>query len=472
MNISGVRPKPGFYESWPGYLQESTARDSSDWGYPFLSSIMRKDDYMADKKYENKDFDPKAAAEARKKELDEMTSKLEQGVQDVFASDDYKKLLNVMAQMPHYSVNNQILIMLQNPEATMCNSFSGWKKQNRFVRQGEKGLRILAPAPYQMEKEQEKVGADGKRILDKDGEPVTEKVKITVNAFKPVSTFDISQTDGEPLPQLGVAELVGNIEGYGTLMEAIKEASPVPINFENIESGAKGYYHMADHRIAIQEGMSEAQTVKTALHEIAHAKYHSIEATEKGADQKTKAQKECEAESIAFVCAAHYGLNTSDYSFGYVAGWSSGKETPELKASLQTIKQGASEIIDSIDQKIRALTYDRVEANRAPEGFMSVLEGVNISEDEFPFVSAEANQPAGFIKIEPPISPDDFKNEKTITLSVEKPEAEQPKEKSEPEKEKPAKKTSLTKKLDAKKKEAAKTAKPKAKSEKQMQEVI
>lgn len=432
---------------------------------------------MADKKYENKDFDPKAAAEARKKELDEMTAKLEQGVQDVFASDDYKKLLNVMAQMPHYSVNNQILIMLQNPEATMCNSFTGWKKQNRFVRQGEKGIRILAPAPYQMEKEQEKVGADGKTILDKDGEPITEKVKVTINAFKPVSTFDISQTDGEPIPQLGVAELVGNIEGYGTLMEAIKEASPVPINFENIESGAKGYYHMADHRIAIQEGMSEAQTVKTALHEIAHAKYHSIEATEKGANQKTKAQKECEAESIAFVCAAHYGLNTSDYSFGYVAGWSSGKETPELKASLQIIKQGASEIIDAIDERIRALTYDRVEANRAPEGFMSVIEGVNISEDELPFVSAEANQPTGFIKVEPPVSAEDFKAEKTITLSVEKPEEKEitPDEKGEKDssdKTEKNKKTSVKKKLEVNKEKSAKSAKPKTTKTKDLQEAI
>ena len=156
--------------------------------------------------YKSKGFDPKAAAEARKKEMDDITAKLEKGVQDVFASDDYKKFLNVMAQMPHYSVNNQILIMLQNPQATLCNSFSGWKKQNRFVKAGEKGLRILAPAPYQMEKEQEKLDKNGQVIRDKDGEPAKETVKVTVNAFKPVSTFDISQTDGEPIPQLGVAE--------------------------------------------------------------------------------------------------------------------------------------------------------------------------------------------------------------------------------------------------------------------------
>lgn len=296
------------------------------------------------------------AREKRNDELKGIMDTLEKGVQDVFASDDYKKLLTVMSKMPHYSVNNQILIMLQNPQASLCNSFTGWKKQNRFVKAGEKGLRILAPAFYQMEREQDKLDANGKVIRDKGGEPVKETVTITVNAFKLVSTFDISQTDGEPLPQLGVAELVGNIEGYGTLMQAIKDASPVPIGFEFIESGAKGYYHIEDHRIAIQDGMSEVQTVKTALHEIVHAKYHSIEAMEASGDKKSQAQKECEAESIAFVCASHYGLNTSDYSFGYVAGWSSGKEEPELKASLQTVKDGASEIINAIDKRIMELT--------------------------------------------------------------------------------------------------------------------
>ena len=435
---------------------------------------------MEDKDWK-KDFDPKAAAEARKAELDNMMAKLEQGVQDVFASDDYKKLLNVMAQMPHYSVNNQILIMLQNPQATMCNSFTGWKKQNRFVKAGEKGLRILAPAPYQMEKEQEKVDADGKVILDKGGEPVKETVKVTINAFKPVSTFDISQTDGEPLPQLGVTELVGNVEGYGTLLEAIKDASPVPITFENIESGAKGYYHLAEHRIAIQEGMSELQTIKTALHEIAHAKYHSIEAMDQSGEKKSKQQKECEAESIAFVCSAHYALDTGAYSYSYLAGWSSGKETPELKASLQTIKQGASEIIDAIDERIRALTYDRVEANRAPDGFISVIEGVNIPEEELPFVSAEASQPIGYVRIEPPVNVEDFKSEKTITLSVEEsneketmPEkVETGEKKYTPKAERTEKKSSVTKKLDAKKKEAAKTAKPKNDTKKKdLQEAI
>lgn len=407
--------------------------------------------------YKLKEFDPKATAEARKKEMDDITEKLEKGVQDVFASDDYKKLLSVMAKMPHYSVNNQILIMMQNPEATLCNSFNGWKKQNRFVKAGEKGLRILAPAPYQMEKEQEKVDKKGQVIRDKDGEPVKETVKITVNAFKAVSTFDISQTDGEPIPQIGVSELVGSVEGYSTFMEAIKDTSPVPIGFENIESGAKGYYHTVDHRIAIQEGMSEIQTIKTALHEIAHAKYHSIEAQEVSGDKKSKAQKECEAESIAMVCAAHYGIDTSEYSFGYVAGWSSGKETPELKDSLQTIRQGACEIIDAIDIKIYELAQDRVEANRvsdAPVIDQSEFERITA---DCPFNKSEVDLPTVFIKIEPPFDPSTLINLSSIDLSVAKDTVMKTKDEGE----KSEKKESVKNKLEAKKKEAAKTAKPK-----------
>ena len=243
-------------------------------------------------------------------------------------------------------------------------------------------MRILAPAPYQMEKQQEKTDANGQVIRDGNGEPVMETVKVTINAFKPVSTFDISQTDGEPLPQVGVAELVGNIEGYPTLMKAITETSPVPIGFEHISSGAKGYYSKTENRIAIQEGMSEVQTVKTALHEIAHAKYHSMEAMKDSGENKSVAQKECEAESMAYICAAHYGLNTSDYSFGYVAGWSSGQEAPELKASLQTIRKGACEIIDAIDEKIKSMSLEK-----AQDDFFETLEGMETPFD-VPFDNA------------------------------------------------------------------------------------
>ena len=296
---------------------------------------------MAD--FDKSKFDPKAAAEARKAEMEEITTKLEKGVKDIFSSDNYKEYLNFCAKLPRYSVNNQILIMLQKPDATMCQSFTGWKDMNRFVRKGEKGIRILAPAPYKMQKEQDKTDASGKAVLDKDGEPVKETVEITVNAFKPVSTFDISQTEGEPVPTVGVSELTGSVEGYEALLAAIKEVVPVPISFEQIDSGAKGYFHLEENRIVVQEGMSEAQTVKTLLHEASHQALHSREAMEQSGDKKSKNQKECEAESVAYVVCQHYGIDTSDYSFAYVATWSADKEVPELKASLDTIRRTAAD---------------------------------------------------------------------------------------------------------------------------------
>lgn len=309
--------------------------------------------------YNNKDFDPKAAAEARKKEMDEITAKLETGVKDIFQGDNYKKYLDFCAKLPRYSVNNQILIMLQKPDATMCQSFTGWKEMGRFVKKGEKGIRVLAPSPYKVEREQDKLDASGNPVLNSDGEPVKETVEMKVNAFKPVSTFDISQTEGEPVPQFGVDELTGSVEGYATLMAAIKQASPVPITFEQIDSGAKGYFHVEQNRIAIQEGMSEAQTVKTALHEASHATLHSKEALENNSDKKSRNQKECEAESVAYVVSQHYGIETSEYSFPYVAGWSTDKEVPELKASLDTIRRAASDLIVKIDEKIAELTQGK-----------------------------------------------------------------------------------------------------------------
>ena len=422
--------------------------------------------------FDKKDFDPKAAAEARKKEMEEITDKLEKGVKEVFAGPAYEKLMKVMAKMPHYSINNQLLIMMQKPDAQICNSFSGWKNHNRHVKAGEKGLRILAPAPYQMEREQDKVGPDGKVILDKDGEPVKETVKVTVNAFKPVSTFDISQTEGEPLPTIGVDELVGTVEGYEILVAAIKEASPVPVAFENIESGAKGYFHIEDNRIAIQEGMSEVQTIKTMLHEVAHAKYHNQEAAkENGA--KSREQKETEAESIAYVCCAHYGIDSEPYSAAYIAGWSSDKEASELKASLQTIREGASAIIDSIDWKIKTIMAERNE-EQTKDGFVefdpAIFEGSPFAED-VPFVKAEVDQPAGFVKIEPPLDMTELATDKKIEVSMEEPEKDS-KDKAESKDDKSKEKESVKKKLEKSKEKSAKAPKPKRTPNKKLQEAI
>ena len=302
-------------------------------------------------------FDPEKAAEQRKAEMKDITEKLEKGVQDVFGSEQFQNLLDTMAKFPHYSVNNNILIMMQKPDATLVQSYTGWKKMGRFVKKGEKGIRILAPAPFKLEKEQEKLDEAGKVILDKDGEAVKEKVEINLTAFKPVSTFDISQTEGEPLPSIGVDELTGSVEGYQTFFEAIKAASPVPIGFEDIKSGAKGYFHVEDNRIAINNGMSEIQTVKTAIHEMAHAKLHNLEAQKD--NKQSKNSKEVEAESVAYTVCQHYGIDTSDYSFAYVATWSQGKEMPELKESLNTIREAAADLITKIDAKVQELTAEK-----------------------------------------------------------------------------------------------------------------
>ncbi|WP_049945629.1 ArdC family protein [Butyrivibrio sp. LC3010] len=416
--------------------------------------------------FDKNNFDPKAAAEARKKEMDEITVKLEKGVKDIFTTESYKDYLNLCAKLPRYSVNNQILIMMQKPEATMCQSFSGWKEMNRHVLKGEKGIRILAPAPYKMEREQDKLDGSGKPILDKDGEPVKEKVEVTINAFKPVSTFDVSQTDGDPIPTIGVAELTGTVDGYKTLLDALKDVIPVPITFENIESGAKGYFHVEDNRIAVQEGMSEAQTVKTILHEAAHQALHSKEAQDASSEQKSKNQKETEAESVAYIVCQHYGIDTSDYSFGYVAGWSEGKELPELKASLDTIRKTASDLIVKIDEKVQAIAQVQ-----DMDKFMEA------HGDELPFDDPEADQPTGFIKITPPVDFGTIQRDRKITVtaetkvqSIEK--ADKTKEKTsetKADKKQKAKKISVKEKLSAEKAKVSKNKKPKTEPKKDLQ---
>ena len=299
--------------------------------------------------------------ESRDKKADELhqiTDKLEKGVKDVFQSDKYKQFLNVMAKFPRYSVNNTMLIMMQRPDAQLCQSFTGWKQMGRYVKKGEKGISILAPAPYKIEREQTKLDDRGRPVYDADGEPVKEKVEVTIRAFKVVKTFDLAQTDGKELPTIGPNELVGSIDGYPKLLQALQEISPVPVSFELIDGGAKGYYNLENKSIVIQDGMSEVQTIKTLLHEMAHQKLHDKDTVPEAKDI-TRNGKEVEAESVAYVVCQHYGINTSDYSFSYVAGWSEGKETPELKASLDKIRQTASEFIYQIDQRMEVLMAEK-----------------------------------------------------------------------------------------------------------------
>lgn len=345
-----------------GFAEGSTAYGTDDKNVPNQAADQELAEGKASYQTKGK-YDPKQAAENRKNEMKEITEKLEKGVADIFSSEKYQIFLNTMAKFPQYSYNNNLLIMLQKPDATLCQSYTGWKKMGRFVKRGEKGIRILAPTPFKIDREQNKLDEKGRTILDKDGEPVKETVQIDMTGFKPVSTFDLSQTEGEPLPTLGVEELTGSVEGYAKLFEAIKEASPVPVAFEEIKGGAKGYFQTSENRIAIKEGMSEVQNVKTLIHEMAHAKLHNMTAQKARDDGgQTRSSKEVEAESVAYTVCQHYGIDTSDYSFAYVAGWSKGKEMPELKESLGTIQKAASELITAIDEKVQVLTAEKEQA--------------------------------------------------------------------------------------------------------------
>ena len=293
----------------------------------------------------------------------EITDKLEQGIKELFESEKFKEYLTTMSKFYNYSFNNTLLIAMQKPDATLIAGYTSWQRNfDRHVMKGEKGIKILAPAPYKTQEEREKIDpATQKPVLDADGKPVTETVEVMRPAFKVVSVFDVSQTDGKELPDIAVDELTGSVENYAAFFEALKQESPVPISFEDIPGGAKGYFSHAENRIAIQEGMSEIQTVKTAIHEIAHAKLHAVNPDEKIApeERKDRHTKEVEAESVAYTVCQRYGIETSDYSFGYIAGWSSDKDTKELKGSLETIRSTAAEMIESIDAKLKVLLAEK-----------------------------------------------------------------------------------------------------------------
>ena len=299
----------------------------------------------------------------------EITDKLEQGIKELFESEKFKEYLTTMSKFYNYSFNTTLLIAMQKPDATLIAGYTAWQRNfERQVMKDEKGIKILAPAPYKAQEEREKIDpTTQKPVLDADGKPVTETVEVMRPAFKVVSVFDVSQTDGKELPDIAVDELTGSVENYAAFFEALRQESPVPISFEDIPGGAKGYFSHVENRIAIQEGMSEIQTVKTAIHEIAHAKLHAINPDEKVApeDRKDRHTKEVEAESVAYTVCQRYGIETSDYSFGYIAGWSSDKETKELKGSLETIRSTAKEMIESIDAKLKVLLAEQSQEQTA-----------------------------------------------------------------------------------------------------------
>lgn len=302
----------------------------------------------------------------------EITDKLEAGIHELMESAKFKEYLKCLSKFHNYSLVNTILIAMQKPDATLVAGYTAWKNQfGRQVQKGETGIRILAPTPYKKKVEVALVDpSTGQARMNPDGTKATELKEIMVPAFKVVNVFDVSQTDGRPIPSIGVNELTGDVRQYDMFLEALKRTCPVPIGFEQIDSGAKGYYHTVDHRIALQEGMSQIQTIKTLIHEMTHEHLHSKDPKELPPEEPrlTKNAKEVEAESVAYTVAQHYGIETSDYSFAYIAGWSAGKDTPELKASLDRIRMAADELITGIDAQLQILQKEMgLDVQEAPQ---------------------------------------------------------------------------------------------------------
>ena len=299
-----------------------------------------------------------------KQKVQEITDKLEEGLKELFESEKYKAYLSTMSKFHNYSFNNTLLIAMQKPEATLVAGYKAWQKNfERHVNKGEKAIRILAPAPYKIKEERDKLDpVTGEMMFDENGMPQKEQVEVTIPAFRAVSVFDVSQTDGKPIPKLEAQELLSTVEGYEDFVQALMNVAPVPIGFEDIPGDSKGYFHTEEKRIAVQENMSESQTLKTMVHEVAHSMLHNKEINRDDlmeAPVKDRNTKEVEAESVAYTVCQHFGIDTSDYSFGYIAGWSSGKDMKELKSSLDTIRKTASELITGIEGALRELQLNR-----------------------------------------------------------------------------------------------------------------
>ena len=299
--------------------------------------------------------------EAVESKLDTIMKALEEGVEKVFTSEQYQMYLQTMAKFHNYSFNNTLLIAMQRPDATLLAGYQTWQKKfHRHVKRGEKGIKIIAPVPVKEKRQVEKIDEETQEIvIGIDGQPETETVERILPRFRVTTVFDVSQTEGEPLPTLEVNELVGDVFIYEDFMKGLEEISPVPFQFQEIDSGAKGYYSNAEKLVAIQTGMSQAQTMKTAVHETAHAILHDRDVMEENGITKDRMTKEVESESVAYVVCNHFGLDTSNYSFNYVAGWSSDKEMPELRSSMDTIRLTSSQLIADITEKLLELQKTR-----------------------------------------------------------------------------------------------------------------
>ena len=293
------------------------------------------------------------------KDMDSIMQSLESGVEELFTSNRYQEYLKTMAKFHNYSFNNTMLIAMQRPDATLVTSYKNWQSMGRQVMKGEKGITIIAPAPYKKMKEKEVLDENQRPIMGTDGKPKTEKVEVTVPHFKAVTVFDIAQTSGEPIQTLAPELLTAAVQDFDSFMQAIQKISPVPIRFDEIDGNANGYYHNADKEIVIKKGLSESQTLKTAIHETAHAKLHDREIMESLGVEKDRLTKEVEAESVAYCVCSSFGLDTSDYSFPYIAGWSSSREMKEMKASMDVIRKTAGEMIDQLTEELEIILEEK-----------------------------------------------------------------------------------------------------------------
>ena len=370
-------PHPRFMEAiqrrdYVGYLLDFFLEDSPEeqklWIAEHQSEITnleRRVNLMADKP-------------TNRERLQQITAGIEQGIQELFESEKYMRYLSVMSRFHRYSVNNTMLIYMQNPDATLVAGYNKWKNQfERHVKKGEHGITIIAPTPFKKKIEEQKLDPDTKApMLDAEGKAIMEEREVEIPMFRPVKVFDVSQTDGKPLPELA-SSLSGNVQNYEAFLEALRRSAPVPLTIEPMAANMDGFFSPDQQRIAIREGMSEVQTVSAAVHEIAHSKLHNYaKAQEEAAragdkeppKKKDRNTEEVEAESISYAVCQYYGIQTGENSFGYIASWSQGKELPELRASLETINKAAGELIADIDRHYKAICKERgIDLTAQPE---------------------------------------------------------------------------------------------------------
>ena len=361
-------PHPRFLEAvqkkdYMGYLLDtfldSSTEEQDQWIAEHtaeISAIEGRVNIMADKP-------------TNRERLQQITAGIEQGIKELFESEKYMRYLSVMSRFHRYSVNNTMLIYMQKPDATLVAGYNKWKNQfERHVKKGEHGITIIAPTPFKKKIEEQKLDPDTKApILDAEGKAVMEEREVEIPMFRPVKVFDVSQTDGKPLPELA-STLSGSVQNYEAFMEALRRSAPVPLSVEPMAANMDGYFSPDQQRIAIREGMSEVQTVSAAVHEIAHSKLHNYaKAQEEAAragdkeppKKKDRNTEEVEAESISYAVCQYYGIQTGENSFGYIANWSQGKELPELRASLETINKAAGELIADIDRHYKVICKER-----------------------------------------------------------------------------------------------------------------